>query len=102
MASAGIVVDVYAACAGRECKDVMIERLYVRADDAIQVSTNSRETDLNCFPSEGMYLTLKRGHPARYTHRVAISNRWLVALDADHVTFDTRTTAATGRSDTGP
>jgi hypothetical protein len=39
---------------------------------------------------------------ARYTHRVAISNRRLVALDADHVTFHTRTTAATARSATAP
>ena len=41
---------------------------------------------------------------ARYTHRVAISNRRLVALDADalYVPPDTRITVETGRSDTGP
>ena len=39
---------------------------------------------------------------ARYTHRVAISNRRLVALDADGVTFRYKDYRAKGRSDTGP
>ena len=60
--SFGIVADGYAACAEGMCKDVLIERLFVRSDDAIQVSTNGIETNLECTPSEEIYLTLQRSH----------------------------------------
>ena len=39
---------------------------------------------------------------ARYTHRVAIANRRLIAADDDGVTFDGRTTVRTGAIATRP
>ena len=50
--SVGIVADGYAACGGVTCTDVTIERLYVRGDDEIWVSTTGEETDLDCAPGE--------------------------------------------------
>jgi hypothetical protein len=60
--SVGIVADGYAACDKMSCRDVVIERLYIRSDDAIEVSTTGKETDLNCVPQESIYLRLNRGH----------------------------------------
>ena len=65
--SFGIVADGYAACQDWGCQDVTIERLYVRSDGEISVSTTGLETNLDCLPdetapSERIYLTLQRSH----------------------------------------
>jgi hypothetical protein len=78
--SVGVVTDGHADCRQNRCDNVMIEKLFVRGDDAIQVSTTGIEASLECTPSEEIFLTLRRTHPNQKEIYAAL----LSAKLADH------------------
>lgn len=62
--SLGFTAQSHAAdCVGNQCRDVMLERVYVRHGGDVSVSTSGEELNLNCSAENQIYLTLSNDHP---------------------------------------
>jgi len=79
-ASLGAGSAAYAECSGKACKNVKVERLYVRNNPTILISTTGDEAALNCLPVEGRYIELRAAHQ-KYDE---IYSLLLAAKLADH------------------
>ncbi len=51
-----------ANCTGNSCRNVKIDRIYVRNTDDIYINTTGDETQLNCRPIQGKYIALRPSH----------------------------------------
>lgn len=70
----------YADCAGTACQSTRIDRIYVREDPTVLISTIDDETKLSCQPVEDKYIELRASHP-KYDE---IYSMLLAAKLADH------------------
>ena len=55
--------SVFAQCAGNNCVNIKITRIYVTSTGHVSVNTSGDETQLNCDAGPGNYITLRTSHP---------------------------------------
>lgn len=58
---------VNAACSGNVCSAVLVDKIYANISGKVYVATSGTETNLNCTPGSGVYLTLEIDEPGSYT-----------------------------------